>query len=163
MARIIPKDFNLNRLPALRRIIVWLKTGWYRGFWGIDIHPSCEMSLSAKLDVTAPKGVHIGEKTYLAFESRVLAHDFTRGVRLHTRIGKHCFIGGRSIILPGVTIGDGCIVGAGSVVTKSAPPYSVLAGNPARIIRENIDTIEYGRLREADANAQELIARGAFF
>ena len=41
-----------------------------------------------------------------------------------------------SIILPGVTIGSGAIVGAGSVVTKNVPPYTIVAGNPARIIRE---------------------------
>lgn len=46
------------------------------------------------------------------------------------------WIGCMSIILPGVTIGEGAIVGAGSVVTKDVPPYTIVAGNPARIIRE---------------------------
>ena len=41
-----------------------------------------------------------------------------------------------SIILKGVTIGEGSIVGAGSVVTKSVPPWTIVGGNPARIIRE---------------------------
>ena len=46
------------------------------------------------------------------------------------------WIGFNSIILKGVTIGEGAIVGAGSVVTKDVPPYTIVAGNPARIVRE---------------------------
>ena len=51
-------------------------------------------------------------------------------------IGRHVWIGLRALILEGVTIGDNSIVGAGSVVTKSVAPNSVVAGNPARFIRE---------------------------
>lgn len=50
-------------------------------------------------------------------------------------IGNDVWIGGRVIILPGVTIGDGAIIGAGSVVTKNIAAYDVVAGNPAKIIR----------------------------
>ena len=49
-------------------------------------------------------------------------------------IGEDCWIGIRSIILPGVTIGDGAVVGAGAVVTKDVEAYSVVAGNPAKVI-----------------------------
>ena len=50
-------------------------------------------------------------------------------------IGKNVWLGDNVIILPGVNIGEGCIVGASSVVTHSAPPKSVLVGNPAQIIK----------------------------
>lgn len=50
-------------------------------------------------------------------------------------IGNNVFIGARSIILKGVTIGEGAVIGAGSVITKDVPPMTVVAGNPAIIIK----------------------------
>jgi maltose O-acetyltransferase len=50
-------------------------------------------------------------------------------------IEDNVWIGSRVIILKGVTLGAGCVVGAGSVVTRSVPPRTVVAGNPARSIR----------------------------
>nr|WP_157059076.1 sugar O-acetyltransferase [Loigolactobacillus rennini] len=51
-------------------------------------------------------------------------------------IGNSCWFGGRVTVLPGVTLGDEVVVGAGSVVTKSFPDKVVIAGNPARVIKE---------------------------
>ncbi|GAB1739282.1 hypothetical protein NU219Hw_g4028t2 [Hortaea werneckii] len=56
------------------------------------------------------------------------------GAEIH--IGEDCWFGGNVTVLPGVTIGRGCTVGAGSVVTKDVEPYTVVAGNPARKIRD---------------------------
>lgn len=55
------------------------------------------------------------------------------------------WIGSNSVILSGVIIGRGSIVGAGSIVTKDIPPYSIVAGNPAKVLKKrfNADTIEY--------------------
>lgn len=54
-------------------------------------------------------------------------------------IGNHVWIGVGATILKGVTIGDNAIVGAGAVVTKDVPPNVIVAGNPARVIKENIE------------------------
>lgn len=151
---------GLNKLSALRNLLVDLKRLWYRKVWKMDIHPTAQFSLSAKFDRTFPIGVHVGPYSYIAFDVRILTHDRTRGLYLHTRIGANCFIGGCSLILPGVEIGDNCVVGAGSVVTKSVPPRSIVAGNPAKVIRSDIDVIEYGRFAEADAIESRLAEQG---
>lgn len=56
------------------------------------------------------------------------------GAEIH--VGEDCWIGGNVVILPGVRIGRGSVVGAGSVVTKNVPDFTVVAGNPAKFIRK---------------------------
>jgi acetyltransferase-like isoleucine patch superfamily enzyme len=142
--------WGLNRFQWLRKAIMRAKWLYYTRFWGMDIDPTASYSLSVRFDKTNPKGVHIGAETYVAFEAAILTHDLTRGLYLDTRIGRRCFIGARSIILPGIEIGDECVIGAGSVVTRSLPARSLAAGNPARILRSNIEIISrYGRLAPA--------------
>lgn len=51
------------------------------------------------------------------------------------RLGNDVWIGRRATIMPGIHIGDGAIVGAGAIVTKDVPPYAIVGGNPARLIR----------------------------
>lgn len=151
---------GLNRLKGLRNLLVGLRRLLYTRVWGMDIHPTAQFSLSARFDRTFPIGVHVGPRSYVAFEARILTHDMTRGLYLHTRVGADCFIGGRSLILPGVEIGDGSVVGAGSVVTRSVPPRSLVAGNPARVLREGIEVGPYGRFRDADATEARLAEAG---
>lgn len=148
---------SLNAFRNIRNALLDLRRLWYIKVWGMDIHPGARFSLSAKLDRTYPKGIHIGAGSYIAFDAVILSHDMTRGLYLDTYIGKNCFIGGRSIIMPGVAIGDGAIVGAGSIVTKDVPPACAVAGNPASVIKENIQVGLYGRLTEADDNEERLL------
>jgi len=86
---------------------------------------------------------------------RVLAHDASMKRRLgRTRvapvaIGRRVYIGADAIVLPGVTIGDDAVVGAGSVVTHDVPPGAVVAGNPARRISSVAEHLERHRVRMA--------------
>jgi len=153
---------SLNALGWLRRALVRANSLYYTRFWGMDIDPTASFSLSARFDKTYPAGVHVGAWSYIAFEAAILAHDMTRGLYLHTRIGRNCFIGARSVILPGIEIGDGSVVGTGSVVTRNVPPRCVVAGNPARIIRRDIEVGPYGRFSNAEATKAKLAAAGAF-
>ena len=58
-------------------------------------------------------------------------------------IGNRVWIAYRAVILPGITIGDGAVVGAGAVVTKDVEPYAIVAGNPARKIGERTKNLNY--------------------
>ena len=63
-------------------------------------------------------------------------------------IGNDVWIGERAIILPGVSIGDGCVIGAGSIVTKSIEPYTIAAGNPCKPIRKRFSEEDISLLKE---------------
>ena len=80
--------------------------------------------------------ISIGDYTYINFNLTVL-DERNKGTEkaLPITIGDSVWLGGNVTVLPGVTIGEGAVVGAGSVVTRDVPPRTVVAGNPARIIR----------------------------
>ena len=83
-------------MRRLRQFLLWLRVLWFRKILGMDIHPSVRLSLSAKLDRTFKAGIHIGEGSYVAFGARILTHDFTRGMYLHTRIEQIASLVGRA-------------------------------------------------------------------
>ena len=66
-----------------------------------------------------------------------------------TVIGNDVWIGQNAVILPGVTIGRHCVVAAGAVVTKDVPPYAIVGGIPARIIRYRFSDEQIARLEES--------------
>ena len=76
-------------------------------------------------------------------------------------IGNHVWIGGSVVITPGVRIGDCCVIGAGSVVTKDLPAWSLAAGNPCRVIRTitEADRKFYFKDKEFDETAWEQVRK----
>jgi maltose O-acetyltransferase len=94
------------------------------------------------LDCSAP--IKIGSRTQFGYQVTLITGGHEIG-SAETRAGSHrpepitigegAWIGARSTLLPGVSIGDGAVVGAGSVITRSVPAHTVVAGNPARVIR----------------------------
>jgi len=142
----LQKSFVQKWLVTVRHILLGFINLLYRKLFGMKIHPTARISLKAKLDKRNPAGIHIGEYSYVAFGAVLLAHDMASNKRSSVIIGKKCFIGANSIILPGVTVNDNSVVAAGSVVSKDVPPNAIVAGNPAVIIKENILTQEYGQM-----------------
>lgn len=135
----------LTMLLLLRKLIIAIRLNYLRSL-GMNIAKTASMSMGAHLDKTNPRGIHIGEHTFIARGATVLSHDFTRGIHADTHIGSKCFIGVNAIIMPGIKIGDETIIGAGSVVTKSVPSNCIAAGNPARILSLDIETKALGQL-----------------
>ena len=92
------------------------------------------------LDVVA---VEIGDMTQIGPGVQILTADHPREPELRAqglefgrpiRIGRNVWIGGGALIMPGVTIGDDALIGAGSVVTRDVPAGATVAGNPARVL-----------------------------
>lgn len=102
----------------------------------MDIHPGAIIAPTALIDRTYPAGVHIGDRVRIDEEAVILTHDVTRHLELNTVVGAGSYIGPRAIVMPGVTIGENCVVHAGSIVTRSIPDGAVVIGNPARRIDE---------------------------
>ena len=118
---------------------------------GYDIHPTVILERKLHLDRLYPNGIHIDKYCLIASGVTILSHDHCKRINgqpllLDTYIGKRCFIAVNATILPGVHIGDEVIVGAGSVVTRNVPSNVIVAGNPAKIIRENIQMNERAEL-----------------
>lgn len=92
--------------------------------------------------------ISIGTKTCIGDHVQLLTgyHDIaTRNFQFKKKpitIGSACWIATGATVLPGVTIGDGAVVGACSVVTKDVPAWAVVAGNPARVIKQRVFTDE---------------------
>ena len=115
----------------------------------MDIDRSARIFVLTKLDTTYPQGVHIGAETLIASGAIVFTHDLARNLRTDTYIGRRCFVGANAIIMAGVNIGDEVIVGSGAIVTKDVPPNTIVAGNPAKVIKSDIKTKKFGQLIKA--------------
>ncbi|QDV26129.1 acyltransferase [Aureliella helgolandensis] len=99
-------------------------------------------AISGGCYVQGMNGIVIGDNTLFApnvvmISANHVPGDLTRWEKTGPiRIGKNCWIGANSVILPGVELGDNVVVGAGAVVSKSFPNACVIGGVPAKIIRQ---------------------------
>ncbi len=125
-----------------------------------NIHSGCRISLRPKAKlilgncylnynctIICSEQIEIGDGTAIAPDVLIRDSDDhyllnELGQKMYNtkpiKIGQGCWIGSRTIILKGVTIGDNCVVAAGSVVTKDIPANCLAAGVPAKVIRENV-------------------------
>jgi maltose O-acetyltransferase len=102
---------------------------FYANFLCVILDPA---SVEIGDDVFFGPGVHVYTATHpVDAAERIRGPELARPVRIESRV----WIGGGSMILPGVTIGDGTTIGAGSVVTRDVPGGVVAAGNPCRVLR----------------------------
>lgn len=129
---------------------------------GFDIHSTAILERNLNLDRLYPRGIHIGKHSLIASQVTIMTHDHCKRIDgqpylADVYIGERCFIAVGAIILPGVTIGDQSIIGAGAVVTKDVPAYCIVAGNPARIIRQGIKMSEIAALEDWTENKRKFI------
>jgi acetyltransferase-like isoleucine patch superfamily enzyme len=129
---------------SLREVIQRLRRQYFNRVWQMQLGEGSVVSFSAKLDKTNPRGLHIGKYTVVTFGAAILTHDYVNNVTRDVYIGDDCFIGAHAIILPGVRIGNNCIVAAATVVARDVPSGCLVAGNPARVVETNVKTTHYG-------------------
>ena len=112
----------------------------------LEIRDNC--IISRNVTISAAKKISIGKNCLISYNVSILDHNHAfENVDLppllqgidepeEIEIGDDCFLGAHSFVLKGVVLGKHCIVGANSVVTSSFPPFSVIAGVPAKKIRD---------------------------
>lgn len=144
-----------------------LRHWFYRAIMKIDLSPSAHVLSGLWLDCRGHcvigahsvinqrcrldnrGGIQIGSNVSLSPEVHVLTGDHDvrspgfEGRERPVRVEDDVFVGSRAVILPGVVLGKGCVVGAGSIVTKSVEAYDIVAGNPARVIAKRPENLNY--------------------
>lgn len=126
---------------------------FYPGVWimpGKNLNVGDEVDFALGVLVTTGGGVNIGDRTLIGYHTQIFSSNhvippgkeriFGAGhEHKPVKIGRDVWIGANCIILPGVTVGDGAVVAAGSVITKPVDPFTIVGGNPAKLLktREN--------------------------
>jgi acetyltransferase-like isoleucine patch superfamily enzyme len=115
-----------------------VKNWIYRTFLGMRVGDQTAFGLMVMVDIMFPEKITVGRNSIIGYNSTILAHEYLIDeYRLgEVVIGSNVMIGANAIILPGITIGDGAVVSAGSVVHKDVEAGSFVGGNPLQVIRE---------------------------
>jgi len=121
-----------------------------------------DVYIGQNCEISAQGGVYIGCGTILAHRVEILtrnhnydSHDLThlpfdnRYIEKPVKIHENVWVGACVVIVPGVTIGEGAVIGAGSVVVQDIPPLAVVGGNPSKIIKYR-DKEVYENLKKAN-------------
>ncbi|MGZ0051844.1 acyltransferase [Brevibacillus gelatini] len=132
----VVKNFIVIQLARYTPFPSW-KNWMYRTFLRMEVGQETAVALMVMMDTMFPELIKIGKNSVIGYNTTILAHEYlVEEYRLgEVRIGDRVLIGANSTILPGVTIGDGAIVAAGTVVHKDVAPGSFVGGNPMRVIR----------------------------
>ncbi len=108
-------------------------------YMGKNVYANFNLTLVDDSYIYIGDSTMIGPNVTIATAGHPINPDLRRAVyqyNIPVHIGKNCWIGAGTVILPGVTIGDNTVIGAGSVVTKDIPSGVVAVGNPCRVLRE---------------------------
>ncbi|MEX0415409.1 DapH/DapD/GlmU-related protein [Bacillus sp. C30] len=113
-----------------------VKNWLYRTFLRMGVGKKTSFALMVMPDIMFPEKITVGDNSIIGYNTTLLAHEYLiREYRLgEIVIGNEVMIGANTTILPGVTIGDGAIVSAGTLVHKDVPGGAFVGGNPMRII-----------------------------
>ncbi|MBQ8235106.1 MAG: sugar O-acetyltransferase [Clostridia bacterium] len=123
----------------------YIEPPFYANWGGKHVHFGKKVYANFHLTLVDDTHIYVGDYTMFGPNVTVAtaAHPIAPELReqgyqynLPVHIGRNCWIGAGAVILPGITIGDNTVVGAGSVVTKDLPANVVAVGNPCRILRE---------------------------
>lgn len=112
--------------------------------WHVDrLHIGNHSTINAKSVIDSRGGLYIGNNVNIAGYVQIWTAQHDVDSPIHQTIGDYVWIASRAIVLPGVTLGKGAVVAAGSVVTRDVPPYTIVAGNPARKIKDRNKDLIY--------------------
>jgi len=113
-----------------------VKNWLYRTFLRMEVGKKTSFALMVMPDIMFPEKITVGDNSIIGYNTTLLAHEYLiREYRLgEIIIGNEVMIGANTTILPGVTIGNGAIVSAGTLVHKDVPDGAFVGGNPMRII-----------------------------
>jgi acetyltransferase-like isoleucine patch superfamily enzyme len=113
-----------------------MKNWLYRTFLGMKVGQKTSFALMVMLDVMFPEKISVGRNSVIGYNTTILAHEYLiNEYRLGSVIiGDEVLIGANSTLLPGIEIGDGAIVSAGTLVHKDVPAGAFVGGNPMKVI-----------------------------
>lgn len=113
-----------------------MKNWLYKSFLGMKVGRHSSFALMVMPDVMFPERISVGENSVIGYNTTILAHEYLiKEYRLgDVIIGDEVLIGANSTILPGVTIGDGAIISAATLVHKDVPAGAFVGGNPMQMI-----------------------------